>query len=78
MKELKKAAFWKSAVFGLDCIRQEYAIYEELEHGLDMPLIKAVEVLESRLDFKPIDKDKCKIPFQDKIEAWLADNIKDF
>lgn len=48
------------------------------EHGLDIPPIKAVEVLESRLDFKPIDKDKCKIPFQDKIEAWLADNIKDF
>ena len=54
------------------CLRLAY------ERGLDMPPIKAVEVLESRLDFKPIDKDKCKIPFQDKIEAWLANNIKEF
>lgn len=40
MKELKKAAFWKSAVFGLDCIRQEYAVYEELARDRQFDMSK--------------------------------------
>ena len=47
------------------------------ERGMKMETVAAVEVLEGRFDYPPVDREVFQLPYEDEIDAWLSSHGKE-